>query len=82
MINTEKSGSGLGLATGNLDVRTFDLGAPYLSLSLPLSPSPPSPPLSRPLSPPHSLPPSLSLLPPSLPLSIPIFNGDYRLCIT
>jgi hypothetical protein len=33
MINTEKSGPDLGLVTGDPDVRTFDLGAPFLSLS-------------------------------------------------
>jgi hypothetical protein len=34
MINTEKSGPDLGLATGDPEVRTFDLGAPFLSISL------------------------------------------------
>jgi hypothetical protein len=34
VINTEYSGPDLGLATGDPDVRTFDLGAPFLSLSL------------------------------------------------
>jgi hypothetical protein len=34
VINTEKSGSDLGLATGDPDLRSFDLGAPFLSLSL------------------------------------------------
>jgi hypothetical protein len=33
MINTEKSGPDLGLATGDPDLRTFDLGAPFLFLS-------------------------------------------------
>jgi hypothetical protein len=36
VINTEKSWPVLGLATGEPDVRAFDLGAPFLS-----SPSPP-----------------------------------------
>jgi hypothetical protein len=34
MINTEKLGPDLGLATGDPGVRTFDLGTPFLSLSL------------------------------------------------
>jgi hypothetical protein len=33
MLNTEKSGPDLGLATGGPDVRTFRLGAPFPSLS-------------------------------------------------
>jgi hypothetical protein len=37
MINRDKSGPELGLATGDPGVRTFDLGAPFLSLSLSLS---------------------------------------------
>jgi hypothetical protein len=32
MINTEKSGPDLGLATGDPGIRTFDLGVPFLSL--------------------------------------------------
>jgi hypothetical protein len=36
MINTEKSGPDLGLATGDPGVKTFDLGAPVVSLSLSL----------------------------------------------
>jgi hypothetical protein len=32
VINTEKSGPDLRLATGDSDVRTFDLGAPFLDL--------------------------------------------------
>jgi hypothetical protein len=36
MLNTEYSGPDLGLATGEPDVRTFYLGAPF-SLSLSLS---------------------------------------------
>jgi hypothetical protein len=31
MINIEKSGPDLGLVTGDLDVRAFDLGAQFLS---------------------------------------------------
>jgi hypothetical protein len=34
LITTEKSRLELGLATGEPDVRTFGLGAPFLSLSL------------------------------------------------
>jgi hypothetical protein len=37
VINNEKSGPELGLATGDPAVRTFDLGEPFLSLSLSLS---------------------------------------------
>jgi hypothetical protein len=37
MINTESSGPDLGLDTRDPDVRTCDLGAPFLSLSLSLS---------------------------------------------
>jgi hypothetical protein len=37
MLNTEWSGPDLGLAIGELDVKTFDLGAPFLSLSRSLS---------------------------------------------
>jgi hypothetical protein len=33
LINAEQSGLDLGLATGGPDVRAFDLGAPFLSLS-------------------------------------------------
>jgi hypothetical protein len=43
VINTEKSGPDLGLATGDLGVKTFDLETPYLSLS----PPPPFTPLSH-----------------------------------
>jgi hypothetical protein len=39
MINTEKSGPGLWLSTGDLDVKIFDLGAPFLCLP-PLLPCP------------------------------------------
>jgi hypothetical protein len=33
-INTEESGPDLGLATGDLDIRTLDLGEQFLSLCL------------------------------------------------
>jgi hypothetical protein len=32
VINTQQSGQDLGLATGHTHTRTYDLGAPYLSL--------------------------------------------------
>jgi hypothetical protein len=38
MITTEKSGSDLELATGDPDVWTFDLRAPFIYLSLSLPP--------------------------------------------
>jgi hypothetical protein len=34
VITTDLSGPDLGLATGDPDVRTFNLGSPFLSLSL------------------------------------------------
>jgi hypothetical protein len=39
MINSKKSGHDVGLATGDPDIRTLDLGAQFLSLSLSPSPS-------------------------------------------
>jgi hypothetical protein len=33
VMNTEYSGRDLGLATGGVDLRTFDFGAPFLSHS-------------------------------------------------
>jgi hypothetical protein len=38
MINTEQAGPDLWLDTRDLDLRPFDLGRPFLSLSLSFSP--------------------------------------------